>query len=113
MLSSEYPKISEISPTDNDVPSSNFWAFNILTSKRSAKTIDFKIFCVFSSLLAYSTDGDLWDYVFSGSGKSIVPKNKAVPFIAITTTSGTGTEADYGAVITDEEYADIYKKSFR
>lgn len=53
--------------------------------------------------LYMTNDGDLWDYVFSGSGKCIAPKNKAMPFIAITTTSGTGSEVDYGAVITDTE----------
>lgn len=59
------------------------------------------------AIALYSTnDGDLWDYVFGGSGKCNAPKNPAMPFIAITTTAGTGSEVDYGAVITDENKAE-------
>lgn len=53
-----------------------------------------------------NNDGDLWDFVFSGTGKCQAPKVPAKPFIAITTTAGTGSEVDYGAVITDEEKAE-------
>lgn len=47
-------------------------------------------------------EGDLWDYVNGGSGKGHAIK-KALPIVAIPTTSGTGTEADPWAVITHEE----------
>jgi alcohol dehydrogenase len=47
--------------------------------------------------------GDLWDYVQSGTGKRKAIVNKPLPIAAITTTAGTGSETDMGAVITNEE----------
>lgn len=47
--------------------------------------------------------GDLWDYVQSGTGKRKVIENKPLPIVAITTTAGTGSETDMGAVVTNEE----------
>jgi len=47
--------------------------------------------------------GDYWDYIFGGSGKEQPVLNGALPIIAITTTAGTGTEADPWLVITKEE----------
>ena len=47
--------------------------------------------------------GDYWDYIFGGSGKEQPVKNGALPIVAITTTAGTGTEADPWTVITKEE----------
>lgn len=47
-------------------------------------------------------EGDLWDYISSGSGKGKQLVNKPLPLIAITTTAGTGSEADCGGVITHE-----------
>ena len=38
--------------------------------------------------------GDYWDYVSGGSGKGIDVPNDPLPVIAITTTAGTGTEAE-------------------
>lgn len=48
-------------------------------------------------------DGDLWDYVLFGTGKKFPFKNKALPIVAITTTAGTGSEADAGGVITNPQ----------
>jgi alcohol dehydrogenase len=47
--------------------------------------------------------GDYWDYVFGGSGKGQAIPNPPLPIVAITTTAGTGTEADPWTVITKED----------
>ncbi|MDP4227172.1 MAG: iron-containing alcohol dehydrogenase [Bacteroidota bacterium] len=47
--------------------------------------------------------GDLWDYIQSGTGKRKAIENKPLSIVAITTTAGTGSETDAGAVITNEE----------
>lgn len=48
-------------------------------------------------------DGDYWDYIGGGSGKGQPVRNGVLPIVAITTTAGTGTEADPWTVITHEE----------
>ena len=50
-----------------------------------------------------TNDGDYWDYIFGGSGKGKVIENDPLPIVAITTTAGTGTEADPWTVITNEK----------
>jgi alcohol dehydrogenase len=47
--------------------------------------------------------GDYWDYIGGGSGKGKPVTEKVLPIIAITTTAGTGSEADPWTVITHEE----------
>lgn len=47
--------------------------------------------------------GDYWDYIVTGTGKGLPVKHPALPIVAITTTAGTGTEADPWAVVTNEE----------
>lgn len=54
------------------------------------------------AIMATNT-GDLWDYVNGGSGKGKPMTEKPLPVVAITTTAGTGTEADPWLVITKEE----------
>jgi len=57
-------------------------------------------------------EGDLWNYTPYGSGKGL-PVTDAAPIIAISTTSGTGTETNGGAVIThDETREKVYVSSF-
>ena len=48
-------------------------------------------------------DGDYWDYIAGGSGKQKPVENDPLPVVAITTTAGTGTEADPWTVITKED----------
>lgn len=50
-----------------------------------------------------TNDGDLWDYVGTGTGKGKPITNKTLPIIAITTTAGTGSEVDCGGVISNPE----------
>ncbi len=56
-----------------------------------------------SIALMANNPGNYWDYIAAGSGKGKQPENKPLPIIAITTTAGTGTEADPWTVITREE----------
>ena len=48
-------------------------------------------------------DGDYWDYIGGGTGTGMTPQNDPLPVVAITTTAGTGTEADPWTVITNDE----------
>lgn len=50
-----------------------------------------------------SNKGDYWDYVGGGSGKGMPVTVDPLPVVAITTTAGTGTEADPWTVITNDE----------
>ena len=47
--------------------------------------------------------GDYWDYISGGSGKEKPVEAAPLPIVAITTTAGTGTEADPFTVITKED----------
>lgn len=49
-----------------------------------------------------TNDGDLWDYVEAGTGKYKKLVNEPLPIVAITTTAGTGSEADQYGVISNE-----------
>ena len=44
-----------------------------------------------------------WDFVTAGTGGGLPIKNRALPVVAITTTAGTGSEADATAVVTNPE----------
>lgn len=50
-----------------------------------------------------TNEGDYWDYIEEGSGKGKPVVQRPLPVIAITTTAGTGTEADPWTVITNGE----------
>ena len=47
--------------------------------------------------------GDYWDYIPAGSGKGQPLVSDPLPVVAITTTAGTGTEADPWTVTTKED----------
>lgn len=48
-------------------------------------------------------EGSVWDYISSGSGKGLPVKNRPLPVIAVTTTAGTGSEANSAFVVTNSE----------
>ncbi|MCM1234322.1 MAG: iron-containing alcohol dehydrogenase [Ruminococcus flavefaciens] len=54
-------------------------------------------------IMATNESGDLWDYVLFGTGKKQFPPVPSLPIVAITTTAGTGSETDGGAVITNPD----------
>ena len=54
-------------------------------------------------LMAANSSNDLWDYVMFGTGKKQWPPVPSLPIAAITTTAGTGSETDGGAVITNPD----------
>jgi len=56
-----------------------------------------------SIALMAKNPGDYWDYIHGGSGKGQPTDGGALPIVAITTTAGTGTEADPWTVVTKEE----------
>ena len=56
-----------------------------------------------SIAVAAKNPGNYWDYIHGGSGKGLPVKNGALPIVAVTTTAGTGTEADPWTVITKED----------
>ena len=47
--------------------------------------------------------GDLWDYVFGGTGKEMPLKNLGLPIVTIATTSGTGSEINCWGVISNPD----------
>ena len=60
--------------------------------------------------------GDYWDYVSGGTGKGKAVPNAPLPVVAVTTTAGTGTEADPWTVTTNAETQEKigfgYEKTF-
>ncbi len=58
--------------------------------------------------------GDYWDYIFGGTGKGQPVPNQPLPVVAVTTTAGTGTEADPWTVVTngDEKIGFGYDATF-
>ena len=48
-------------------------------------------------------DGDVWDYIAGGTGKAQPRRHEPLPLVCVTTTAGTGSEADaYGVISNDE-----------
>lgn len=59
--------------------------------------------CAKAIAFASANSGNYWDYMVQGTGLKKKPEAKPLPIIAVSTTSGTGTEANQFAVITNEE----------
>ncbi|MGI6118686.1 MAG: iron-containing alcohol dehydrogenase [Bilifractor sp.] len=55
------------------------------------------------AMFAPQPGNDLWDYTFGSTGKRQTPPNPVLPWIAITTSAGTGSEVDSAGVITNTE----------
>ena len=55
------------------------------------------------AMLAPQATDDLWDFVFTAHGKKQVPEAAPLPWIAITTSAGTGSEVDSAGVITNPD----------
>lgn len=56
-----------------------------------------------SIALMVNNPGDYWDYIIGGTGKGKPVEYGALPIVAVSTTAGTGTEADPYTVITNNE----------
>ena len=57
-----------------------------------------------AAIAAMATNtGDLWDYVFGGTGKGQSLKNAPLPIVTIPTSSGTGSEMNEWGVICKED----------
>ena len=55
------------------------------------------------AMFAPQPSDDLWDYAKGSTGKKLPLTNPELPYIAITTTAGTGSEVDAGGVISKLE----------
>lgn len=53
--------------------------------------------------LMATNPGDLWDYCIRGTGKKEPIKEKPLPIVCITTTAGTGSEADCSGMVNNTE----------
>lgn len=55
------------------------------------------------AMLAPQPSDDLWDYAFCPTGKKKPIENPTLPWVAITTSAGTGSEVDQAGVITNPD----------
>lgn len=45
----------------------------------------------------------IWDHIYSGEGETFIPVRDALPIVCVPTIAATGSEADSGAVVTNED----------
>jgi Alcohol dehydrogenase, class IV len=58
--------------------------------------------------LMATNPGDLWDYCIRGTGKGMPIQHKPLPIVCITTTAGTGSEADNSGMVNNIETNEKY-----
>ena len=58
--------------------------------------------CAKCIALMAANSGDIWDYSSSEKGGGQTPEHPALPIVCITTSSGTASEVDRGAVISND-----------
>lgn len=97
-----YDKVAS-NPTLNDVNEGTAMArkenCDFIVGLGGGSAID----CSKAIAIMCTNPGELWDYMAMGSGKNQPIPENPLPVIAITTTAGTGTEANSAFVITNEE----------
>lgn len=59
--------------------------------------------CAKCIALMATNPGKLWDYSLSAHGGKRTPEHDALPIVCITTSAGTASEVDIGAVISNDE----------
>ena len=81
-------------PTEDDVDACRSalgdWEADVIVGLGGGSSID----TAKSIAVMARNPGEYWDYINGGSGKGMDPAAGALPIVAITTTAGTGTEAD-------------------
>ena len=65
--------------------------------------------CAKCIALMAANPGDIWDYFPTENGGKKTPENPALPIVCVTTSSGTASEVDRGAVISNDA---AHEKSF-
>lgn len=55
------------------------------------------------AMLAPQPSDDLWDYAFGATGKGMPLDKQPLPWVAVTTSAGTGSEVDQAGVITNPD----------
>lgn len=95
---------------------------NVMDGARLAKANDCDVIigfgggsaidCAKAIAIMCTNPGEYWDYISHGTGLGHSLENKPLPLIAITSTAGTGTEADPWMVVTNRDEKIGYGNDF-